>query len=384
MNIVGGRAPFLITSSEPTLIELGYTTSSRDFTFVARNPGVVDVGLDPDEVPRRSVNIEVRDSNGTSLSATFSVLQNFFTGYGAFYANTCAAPATGDPPQACSGTDSVVNLVPVSNGTLYGDRAFEFRKVRGDFQFVNENPLTTPQLVDQIRVNTDHEGKALVRLRVTNAAPTQIATYTVTDVTTGATTTQTFVIVQQPVVDAISLLPSEITFTGSLSTNCGRGTADVFVFGGTPPYTITGSAGLAISPTSLASSGGSFSVTVGVAAPPCPTGSVVVTDSKGSVGTVSVTSEVGSGSPPTLSAAPTTIASLTCGTSTPVTVIGGAGSISATSQHPRITATVSGSTVTIRRLTGDPAPPYAATGTVTITDGSSIVTITITATDPAC
>ena len=143
-NIVGGRAPYLVTSSEPTLLELGFTTSSNSFTVVARNPGVVDVGLDPDEVPRRSVNIEVRDSNGVSLSATFSVLQNFFTGYGTFYSNTCAAPASGDPPQACSGTDSVVNLVPVSNGALYGDREFELRKVRGDFQFVVENPAVTP------------------------------------------------------------------------------------------------------------------------------------------------------------------------------------------------------------------------------------------------
>ena len=206
-NIVGGRAPYLVTSSEPTLIELNFTTSSNNFTIVARNPGVVDVGLDPNEVPRRSVNIEVRDSNGVSLSNTYSVLQNFFTGYGAFYSNTCAAPATGDAPQACSGTDTVVNLVPVSNGTLYGDREFELRKVRGDFQCVIENPAVTPQLVDTIRVRTDHEGKAIVRLRVTNGAPTQIATYTVTDIATGATTTHTFIIVQQAAFDVITLLP---------------------------------------------------------------------------------------------------------------------------------------------------------------------------------
>ncbi len=41
-NIVGGRAPYLVTSSEPTLIEVGFTTSSNSFTIVARNPGVID------------------------------------------------------------------------------------------------------------------------------------------------------------------------------------------------------------------------------------------------------------------------------------------------------------------------------------------------------
>lgn len=383
-NIVGGRAPYLVTSSEPTLLELGFTTSSNNFTAVARNPGVVDVGLDPDEVPRRSVNIEVRDSNGVSLSNTYSVLQNFFTGYGTFYSNTCAAPASGEAPEACSGTDSVANLVPVSNGALYGDREFELRKVRGDFQWVIENPAVTPQLVDIIRVRTDHEGKALARLRVTNAAPTQIATYTVTDIATGATTTRTFIIVQQPVFDQISLLPNELTFTGNLTTDCGGGSADVFVFGGTPPYSISTVAGLAISATTVNSSGGKFSVTAARTPAPCPAdATVLVTDSRGAVGTVTVTRGAGSGTLPALSAAPTTIANLACGTSTAVTVIGGPG-LSATSQHPRITATISGSTLTLRRLTGDGATIYPNSGTVTVTNGSSIVTITITATDPNC
>jgi hypothetical protein len=383
-NIVGGRAPYLVTSSEPTLLELGFTTSSNSFTVVARNPGVVDVGLDPDEVPRRSVNIEVRDSAGVSLSATFSVLQNFFTGYGVFYANTCAAPASGDAPDGCSGTDSVVNLIPVSNGSLYGDREFELRRVRGDFQFVIENPAVTPQLVDIIRVRTDHEGKAIARLRVAIGAPTQIATYTVTDVATGATTTRTFIIVQQPVFDQITLLPDEITFTGGLVTECGRGTADVVVFGGTPPYTISGAPSLGISPSTVTSSGGTFSITAGRTSPPCPADqTVVVTDSRGAVGTVTVSTVAGTGTPPTLTAAPTTIANLTCGTATTVTVIGGAG-LTASSQHPRVTATISGTTLTIRRLEGDGATIYPNSGTVTVTDGSSIVTITLTAVDPNC
>ena len=387
-NIVGGRAPYLVTSSEPTLLELGFTTSSNSFTVVARNPGVVDVGLDPDEVPRRSVNIEVRDSNGVSLSATFSVLQNFFTGYGTFYSNTCAAPASGDPPQACSGTDSVVNLVPVSNGALYGDREFELRKIRGDFQFVVENPAVTPQLVDIIRVRTDHEGKAIARLRVTNAAPTQIASYTITDLVTGATTTRTFVIVQQPGIDQISLLPTEITFTGGLSTQCGRGTADVFIFGGTPPYTISGgSSAFTVTPTTVLTNGGKFNIILPLGASCVDGAAIGITDATGRTIAVTVNNVLGSGTAPApvvvLSPAALTLA---CSFGTTVvtsslTVSGGSGTFSAGVDHPRVTAIVSGRTVTLERVNGDPALPFAypTTGRVTVTDGatsaSSVLTV---------
>ena len=110
---------------------------------------------------------------------------------------------------------------------------------------------------------------------------------------------------------------------------------------------------------------------------------MLVTDSRGAVGTVTVSVLPGTGTPPTLSAAPTTIANLTCGTSVSVTVVGPAGLVPA-SQHPRVQATISGSTLTIRRIIGDGLTVYPNSGTVTVTDGSSIVTITLTAVDPNC
>ena len=189
-NIAGGRPPFLVTSSEPTLVELNFTTSDRQFTFVARNPGVIDVGLDPDAVPSRSVNIQVRDSAGvqTFISNTYNVLQNFFTGYSVFYSNTCAvATGTGPAIQACSGTDTLVGFTPVSQGTLYGNREFQLDRIRGDFSFVPEPPGTAPQLVNTLRVRTDQTGTAFARLRVGIGAPTQLASYRITDIATGVT-----------------------------------------------------------------------------------------------------------------------------------------------------------------------------------------------------
>jgi hypothetical protein len=390
-NIAGGHGPYLVTSSEPTLVPLNFTTSSNEFEIVARNPGVVDVGLDPAEVPRRTVNIEVRDSVGASVTNSYNVLQNFFTGYGESYASTCSVTGTAaTPPQACSGTDSLVTLTPVSNGTLYGDRQFQFDKVRGDFQFVMDDPAAVPQLVNQLRKSTDHDGRVVVRLRVNVNAPTQLAQYKVTDILTGATIEAVFLIVQQPVSDAISVLPDTLTFTGGLSTQCGTGSGDVFVFGGTPPYTVTAPAGISVSPTLVTDSGGHFTISVGAggfsptSASCPPSSSVIVTDSRGATGIVTVNVEVGTGTAPTLAVAPTTIASLLCGQSVQVTVVGGTGTYSASSQHPRIVTSVVGNVVTLTRLQADPLLAYPASGSVVITDGASTATVAVSATPAFC
>jgi hypothetical protein len=384
-TVAGGRKPYLVTSSEPTLVELNFTLDGNEFTIVPRNPGVVDVGLDPDEVPRRTVNIEVRDSVGAAITNSYNVLQNFFTGYREGYASTCPAPTGGSAPQACSGSDTIISLFPVSNGALYGGRQYQFDKVRGDYQFVVEDPSVTPQLVNQIRVRTDQVGVARVRLRVTNNAPTQLATYKITDILTGVTTDAVFLIVQSAPADAIAVLPDSVTFTGSLSTRCGSGQADVFIFGGTPPYTLTPSAGVSVSPTTVDVSGGRFQLTLGLAAPPCPSGqTVVVADSRGALATVTVDNQAGSGSPPALTASPTSI-TLLCGQGGQVTVVGGSGSgYSATSSHPRVSASVSGSTVSISRAGGDGGVNYPTTGSVTVTDGTSLVSIGVTGMPATC
>jgi len=382
LNISGGLPPYLVTSSEPTLVELNFTTSDHAFTFVARNPGVVDVGLDPNEVPRRTVNIQVRDSAGTSISNAYNVLQNFFTGYGESYSSTCASSTgTGPAPQACSGADSIVTLIPVSNGSLYGNRAFQFDKVRGDYQFVVEDPAAVPQLVNRLTVRTDQNGRAFARLRVTNNAPTQLATYTVTDIATGVTMNAVFLIVQLPSVDTITVLPSDsFSFTGSLATRCGAGSADLFVSGGSPPYSVSGTTGLSLSATTLANSGDRLSFAQPLTAPPCQNSSIVIRDSRGASATVTIEVAAGSGTVPAITPVPATIASLLCGQTSQVTVVGGLGGYSVTSSHPQITATVVGNTVSITRQTGDGVNVYPAAGSVTVTDGTSAAVINITST----
>jgi len=176
-------------------------------------------------------------------------------------------------------------------------------------------------------------------------------------------------------------LPTDsFSFQGALATQCGSGSADVFISGGTPPYTVVGSTGISLSSTTIANSGDRLSIAQPPTAPPCQNGSVVIRDTKGASATVTINVTAGSGTGPALTVVPSTVASLLCGQSIQVTVVGGLGGYSATSQHPRITAVVSGNTLTLTRLTGDGAIVYPGAGSVTVTDGTSAATVNITST----
>lgn len=381
-NIVGGRKPYLVTSSELTLVNVNMTIDGNTFTVIANNPGVIDANLQPGEVPRRSFNIEVRDGAGATTSNEFSVIQNFVTGYSVSYGNTCTAPTTGDPPAACSGTDTIIGLYPISNGALFGNREFQFDRIRGDFQFVPEPPGINPQLVNTLRVRTDHTGYATARIRVAVGAPTQLASYRVTDITTGASSEFVFLILQQAPAGVITVLPGgPITFTGPSAGACGFGSSDQYVFDGMPPYTITPPAGISVTPLTLTENGSRFTISVGQGAPvtACPSGTVIIRDAQGRVASVSVTSVPGTTSIP-ITIAPTPLPALTCtANTTQAVVVGGIGSLQVVSTHPRVQANVSGNVLSVLRIaSGDGATLYPTTATLTVTDGSSTASVTVT------
>lgn len=384
VNIVGGRKPYLVTSSEPTVININATIDGNSFSFVPNNPGVIDANLQPGDVPSRTVRLFVRDSTGqlASEAGVYTVVQNYVTGYGASYGNTCAAPTTGDPPDACSGTDTIIGLTPIANGLLFGNREFQFDKVRGDFQFVPEPPTVDPQLVDRLRVRTDHMGSMFARIRVTINAPTQIASYRVTDIMTGATSDFLFVIVQQAPVGDITVLPGgPVTFTGASAGSCGFGSSDQFIFDGTPPYTINPPANVGVNPTTVTENGGRFTITVGQGAPvtACPSGSVIILDAQGRLAQVQVTSTPGTTTIP-ISIAPTPLPTLTCtANATQAAAVGGVGPLQVVSSHPRVNATISGNVLSVLRIgSGDGATIYPTTATLAVTDGATIATVTVT------
>lgn len=384
LNIVGGRKPYLVTSNEQTVIALNRTVDANVVTIVAENPGVIDPGS-ATEVPRRSVTISVRDSLGATTTAQLTVLQNFFTGYRQTYSNTCSTSGTTGTIDACAGTDSLVQLVPVSQGLLYANRELRLDRIRGDFSFVNEDPAAAPQTTNRLLVRTDSTGRAFARLRVAGLAPSQLATYSITDVASGASTTVAFLIVGVSVTEPnLAIIPAgPITLVGRLNTLCGAGTADIFIVGGRPPYVIGAPTGVSTFPPSpLPSSGSRLSITIPASETPCPPPfTILVTDSRGNtaqftINAVAGTLEAEPTPPPVViapSALPGTAPALRCGQSAQVAVIGGStrASLSLRSTHPRVNAVISGQTLSVQRLAGDGGTAYPDSFTVTVTDGSS-------------
>ena len=381
-QIAGGRKPYLLSSSEPTLLPLPASVDGNSFQVVAANPFVIDSGLTANDLPVRSVILTVRDSLGTSFSTgqgSIKVARNFLTGYGVVFQSTCT---TG---QTCSGTDAIVQLVATSNGNLYGDRAVRFCVVRGNFQFViSEVPSNTPAvLANCVDTRTDHLGVAIARIRIPADAVTQLATLRVSDIATGVYADQVFTIVQGSIVGTLTVLPNSFTFTGPRAGVCGTGSADFIVFDGDPPYTaVASNPNISVTPTTNSSNPARFTV---IASNPnvCVDTTIVVTDRNNRRATVTVKTEEGSATLPPLVVSPTTVTlNDTCGFSTSVTAVGGVGPLSVNSSHPRVSAALSGNTVTITRLTPDPVPPagpafYPTTATVSVTDGATVQNVTV-------
>jgi hypothetical protein len=384
-QLVGGRKPYLLSSSEPVLLPVPPRVDANSFQVVANNPAVIDIGTQPGQLPVRSVIITVRDAFGTSFSTPstngIQVAQNFMTGYGVVFTSTCDSEA-----QVCSGADAIVRLVATTNGLLFQNRQVRFCVVRGNFKFVHpETPSNVPATqLDCYDTVTDHAGVAIARIRVPADAGTQLATLRVIDIASGAYVDEVFTIDQGSITGQLSVIPNDFTFTGPRTGVCGTGTADFVVFDGDPPYTaVSSNPNISVTPTTNNSNPARFSLSAFNPNVCLDNATIVITDRANRRATVTVSTEEGSAELPALAVAPTTVSlNDTCGFTTSVTAVGGVGPLSVNSSHPRVSATLSGNTVTITRLTPDPASPpgpsfYPTTATVTVTDGATIETVTV-------
>jgi hypothetical protein len=380
ITVTGGLPPYTMTSSEPALLAVPAVLDGHSFDVVPNNPSVIDVGIQAGQLPVRTVIVAARSAgDGSTVSASIKVARNFLTGYGFSFGNTtCVALA---PP--CAGGDTVVLFDSTFAGHRRPNHLYRIEKIRGTFAFVD--PLNTNNTTDVVTVRSDSTGQFTAVIRVPAGTPTQLAFMRIVDVATGAESIQTFVIHGAAALGPITLIPSTVTLTGPNGTTCGFGTFDVLVFDGLPPYTaICSNPQIQVSnPTSTPTAGqpGRFTFTVGASNTCLNAEQCVVFDSANpqNRATVSITTIKGTTTPPTpLVATPNSI-TLTCGASGNVTVTGGSGSYTANSTHPRVTATVSGNTVTITRLAGpEVGGPFPTSATISVTDGSSATPITAT------
>jgi hypothetical protein len=376
---VGGRAPYILGSSEPGLLAVPQSVNGP-FTVVANNPGVVDVGLDPNEVPRRSVNINVRDSLGTITSSfTYNVLQNFLTGYGiGFRPGNCPTGAL-----VCAGSDTSVEFNATFNGNLAGNREFRLDVIRGPFFWVHP---TSGISGNSVTVRSDHGGRVAAILRVNPGVPTQVGILRITDVATGVYVDHSFTITGVAQNTVLVALPNSFSFTGPNTATCGTGVGDFVVFDGLPPYSAASSnPNVTVTPISPDTNPGRFRIAATNPNVCISNATVVVTDSLGGRTVVTVSTAPGTTAPaapppPPLTAAPNSI-TLGCGQTGSVTVIGGivGATRAASSVDPHVTATINGNVLTITRA-GPAGVGSAAQNNsqVQVTDGSSITTVSVT------
>ncbi len=383
-QVQGGRTPYTLTSTEPSLLPVPATLDGHSFDVLPANPGVIDANLPPGSLPVRTVTIQVRSGDGQNATSTIKVGQNFLLGYGLdFTPSTCptvnGAPSSG-LSGACAGGQTAVQFRAIINGNLYGGRQYQLTVERGPFQFV------FPQsgvVGNTITITTDHVGTGSAIIQVNASVPSQIAVLRITDVATGVYADQAFVINGSGPNAALTAIPNAITLTGPDSATCGAGTSNVLAFDGVPPYTAS-SSNPAISVTPVSGSNpGQFAITVPSGPPPCASGTITITDSVGNRTTVTVASAPGTATPPAVAnpilIVPNSI-TLGCGQSGSVSVLGGgttakpASTFFVSSVNSSIVPAVTGNTLSITRTPTGTAP---ATATVIVTDGTQVATVTV-------
>ena len=385
LQLSGGRKPYALTSSDNSILPVPAIVDANSVTVVPNNPGVIDTGLQPGELPVRTIQLNMRDSTGILVSTTVRVAQNFLTGYGVTISpTTCpAASAGGFSPasQACAGGESAILMRATFNGSLAGERQFRMDVLRGNFSL--RHPVTG-QASQSITVTSDHTGTVTAIMEVPANVPTQLGVLRVYDVATGVYADAVITIAGRSQSQNITAVPNDITLTGPLSTTCGTGTGTFTVFDGVAPYTATTSdPNLTVTPVSNTNPG-QFTFNAFNPNWCMDNATIIITDARGGRGTVTVSTETGSVDPPAPAAftvAPTAI-TLGCNQSGSVTAVGGTGSYFTNSTSPTtVVATPFGNAISITRLNSGTGPTSVV---ISVSDGQTIqeVTATVPATCP--
>lgn len=378
ITIAGGVRPYNITSNEQTVFPVNLQLNANNFTVVPNNPGVVDPQTDPNVVPSRSVTMTVRDNAGTTVTATYNVLQNFMTGYNISIGSIvdCGLGTTATV-QACAGFESRIDVVPTSAGLIRAQRQLRFSVLYGPVGYIQDNNTT---VASTYTLTTDSNGRGVARLFATAGSPAQYSAIRVTDVQTGAYRDIVFTLVNAPT-SPLAALPATLpNVVGANTSQCGFGSASIVITGGTPPYTLsTTNASIIVSPTTVASAGGSANVTYGGGvAPNCASGQIVVRDSVGNIISIDAPSSVGT-TPPVvpLSVSPTSFcftAALQTGTAQ---VLGGNSAKVINSSNTAV-ATASPATGNGNFPVTVTAGATLGTSSISVNDGAGTVAISVT------
>jgi hypothetical protein len=362
--ITGGNGNYIITSSDQAALPIAGGFTGGNSLTVVPNPVAADT----------PVTLTVRDTGtSTPVTATLTVKPRTVSNV------VTITPSTTDCGIAvCSAGDARVSLKLSLNGLPLVNRTVRFDVVSGNFAVITSPPGATETTSLSGTTSTDASGTASMRIRVAVDAPSQTGLLQITDVGSGSTQRVSFLIAQNTGASAgFFVTPTSVKFAGPNTQQCSSGaSADFFVFGGVPPYTVSNSFPqfVTVSPTFIQNAGGRFTATTSSGC--LDNGSITVRDAAGHTATVTVSNVRGSDSVPPLAVAPTEVTLTDCGSSAFANIVGGRGQgfYSASSGNPAVQAFVDGGLVTISRA---PGTAFFGDVPVGITDGQSTVTLTV-------
>jgi len=365
--VSGGNGTYLVSSSNQAIVASVGPFTGNSFTVVP-SPVASDT----------PITLSVRDTSTTApASAALTVKPRTVD-------NAVTVTPTASQPAACgtaicSGGDAEVKVTMSQAGIPLRGRLVRFEVVSGDIRVII-SPAGVPETLSISGTTTsDDTGTARMRIRVLADAPAQTAILQVTDTSTGFVQ-RTSVTIAPSSNAPLNAQPTTISFRGNLNGVCPTGLrADVIVFGGRPPYSISQPGTFDISPTLVTQNGGRFSV---ITKGQCSEGSpIAVVDSNGAsvIVTASATTPIFITAPvqPALAVAPTTVTLDSCNTIATVTVAGGVGPpYLANSAHSSVKAVVDGNSVFISRVVPSPAIGTTSVG-VSVSDGTSVKDVTV-------
>lgn len=367
--ISGGTGSYIVTSSNQGVVPISGSITGNALV-VTPNP----VGVDT------PVTLTVRDT-GTTPLATAELTVRPGTVSNEITITPSSTQGLNCSSAVCSGGDAEVSVTLSQGGLPLVGRTVRFDAITGDFRFVTSSSSSPIEILETtVTVVSDATGRARARLRALPSASNQTALLQITDTATGAFQRASFVISQATGTSpGFFASPSSVTFQGRREEEC-AGTdlsAMIYVFGGTPPYFIGNTIStLIVRPEVVSANGASFTVTPTGGCIGTPGAPVTIRDSAGRTTTVSIANIPGTVAIPALSASPSTINLSSCDASANIQVAGGRSSTYfVASGSDALVAVISGGTVTVRRRS--PSGPAAATGSIGISDGTSVVNVSV-------
>lgn len=315
LQIVGGLPPYRATSNNPGVLPVPLNVSGDTLVLVA-NP--IATGT---SVP---VDVTITDQSGQFAVGNLEVRSAPLFENGL----TVTPSSSNCGPNVCDGETADVRVVAtgVSGAPLPG-RSIRFDVVFGPYGILTSNPAAP--IAATLTVITDALGAAAVQIQANANATTQQAQIRATDLGTGQQQVGNFVVQRTTSTDNLSVTPSNAVVTTFYSDSCSSGfNIDYYIFGGTPPYTVSPSfpQAIGIAPTVVAASGGFFRATTnGFCVNPL-TFSIV--DAAGKITTATLVNQPGTEDPP----APPTPTPPSALLVTPTSLVRGPGAGSCTGQ----------------------------------------------------